>query len=338
MNNHALSDDFRWGMVGVGKIASQFAQALKAVENSRLHTVVGRNRERTSQFCLDNEVPAYADHLNAILEDPAIDAVYIATPHRSHYQLARECLLAGKPVLCEKPLTVNAGQARQLIELAQQRGVFMMEALWTRFLPIYKDVRHWLSTGRIGAVTSLHSSFGFVAARNPGDRLLNPDLAGGALLDIGIYNLCISQWVFGAQPETHRIRAKLGPTGVDEHDEITLDYPGERSSQFLCSFTQDLENAFIINGRYGSIRIHPGFWGASQATLYTSENADHMQRRETISRPFRANGLEYEIEAAQHCIRAGLLESPDMPLADTLGTMLLMDALRRDIGLKYAFE
>ena len=338
MSLQTVSRDFRWGLIGPGKIARQFAESLRVVENSRLHTVVGRNMDRARQFSLEHNVPAYSDHHHEMLEDPAIDAVYIATPHRYHYQLVRDCLLAGKPVLCEKPLTVNAGETRELIELARNSGLFLMEALWTRFLPIYKDVKHWLDTGRIGAVTSLNSSFGFVAPRNLADRLLNPDMAGGALLDIGIYNLSVSQWVFGAQPESHRISATLGPSGVDEYDSVTLNYQGQRSSEYLCSFIQVLENAFTITGQYGSIRIHPGFWGATQATLFPGEKADQSRRAETISRPFRATGLEYEIEAAQRCIREGLLESPDMLLADTLGTMVQLDALRRDIGLKYGFE
>jgi predicted dehydrogenase len=246
--------------------------------------------------------------------------------------------LAGKPVLCEKPLTVNAGEAQDLIELSRQQGVFLMEALWTRFLPIYEDVSQWLVAGKIGDVTSVTSSFGFAFPRKPQDRLLNPDLAGGALLDLGVYNLAMSQCIFGVQPISHSIDAYLGETGVDEHGRIALKYSDGRSSTFSNSMMQQLGNDLVIHGSGGHIRIHPMFWSATRATLVPCRKSKGSPGPVSISREFRATGLEYEIEAAAQCIRKGQIECPTMPHDDTLQTMKLMDALRCDMGLTYAFE
>lgn len=327
---------FRWGLIGPGRIAGQFAAALAAVDSSCLQGVVGRNKHKTHGFARKYGARSCHAALPGLLEDPEIDAVYIATPHRYHFELARDCLLAGKAVLCEKPLTVNASEAQQLIELSGRTGVFLMEALWTRFLPIYDQVRQWLVAGQIGSVSSINSSFGFVAPRKPHDRLLDHAMAGGALLDLGIYNLSMSQWVFGVEPTSHAIAGYLGETRVDEHNEVTLSYGDGRSSKFVCSLTRQLANDFTIHGTSGSIRIHEMFWGATQASLLTGLRSG--SRALTICRPFRATGLEYEIEAAQRCIRTGMIECPDIPHNSTLSTMRLMDTLRHDLGLVYDFE
>jgi predicted dehydrogenase len=328
----------RWGIIGPGKIAGEFAQALQVVEDAHLHAVAGRNKAKAAKFAHDHGARLSYDSHYALLDNPDIDAVYIATPHRYHYQMARDCLLAGKPLLCEKPLTVNSREALSLIELSQKQGVFLMEALWTRFLPVYEDISQWLLSGKIGEVQRITSSFGFVFPRDPQDRLLSHELAGGALLDLGVYNLAMSQWVFGIQPTAHTIKGYIGDTGVDEHNEITLDYSRGRQSTFTVSLQAQSENDFTIHGERGCIRVHPMFWNATQATLFVRDRSITSPRSTTIHRPLRATGLEYEIEAAARCIRTGLAECPAMPHRDTLATMQLMDSLRSDMGLTYAFE
>lgn len=324
----------RWGIIGPGRIASEFARALQVVEDSRLQAVSGRSKSKVEAFARTHGVAQCYDSHYALLHNPDVDVIYIATPHRYHYELARECLLAGKPVLCEKPLTVNAAQAQSLIELSRKQGVFLMEALWTRFLPIYEDIRQWLASGKIGRVQSISSSFGFEFPRDPHDRLLNRELAGGALLDLGVYNLATTQWVLGVQPDSHVIDGFIGETGVDEHDEVTLFYADGCTSKFSISLTKKLANDFVIQGERGSIRIHPMFWSATGATLLVNDS-DHAT---TLSRGFRATGLEYEIEAVARCIRGQLIECPEMPHKATLETIQLMDQLRRDMGLTYLFE
>jgi predicted dehydrogenase len=174
--------------------------------------------------------------------------------------------------LCEKPLTVNARESLELIELSRRHGVFLMEALWTRFLPIYDDINEWLVAGKIGEPTSITSSFGFAFTRNLDERLFNPELAGGALLDLGVYNLAMSQWVFGSQPISHTIEGYLGQTNVDERGVATLIYTDGRSSQFEISMVRELSNDLIIHGTGGHIRVHPMFWSATRATLFQQDN------------------------------------------------------------------
>lgn len=323
---------FRWGLIGPGRIAHNFAKGLAAVADARLQAVASREIARASVFAAQYGGARCYENYEALIADPELDAIYVATPHSHHFDLVRACLAAGKPVLCEKPLTVTAAQAEALFALAREHRVFLMEALWTRFLPIYGEIRKWLDEGRIGEIRLLSSSFGFKAPRNPEDRLFNPQLAGGALLDIGIYNLSVSQWVLARNPEGFSVSGHVGATGVDEQLAATLAYGEGLMSQFHCTLRAETANDFWIYGSEGHIRIHPMFWGATTATL--SDESGEL----TLVRPHRASGFEYQIEEAQRCIQEGRLESPVIPHADTQATMRLMDALRAQIGQRYPFE
>jgi predicted dehydrogenase len=302
------------------------------VEGAVLHAVASRNADRSKAFAQEFHAARAYDSYEALVSDPEIDAVYVATPHRFHCENAMLCLDADKPVLCEKPLTVNAAQAKDLVEKARTKGLFLMEGLWTRYFPIYHQVRQWLDRGEIGQVRLLTSTFGYETPRDLQDRLLNPDLAGGALLDIGVYNIAISQWVYGKNPQSFTAQSYLGETGVDELTTVNLHYDDGAASQFTCSFRVQTTNDFWIYGTEGHIRIHQMFWDTTRATLVASG------RELTVTRPFRGTGFEYEIEEAVRCIRQGKLESPAMPHAHTLANMELMDGIRAQIGLRYSFE
>jgi predicted dehydrogenase len=274
-----------------------------------------------------------------ILEDPLIDGVYVATPHAQHGEFVRQCLEAGKPVLCEKPLVPNLVQGTSLVELASRKNVFLMEALWTRFLPVYETVSAWLREDAIGPVHAIQSSFFFLAPADRAGRHYNPALAGGALLDLGVYNIAMTRWVIqqaaGSCPGPSSIRAtgSLADTGVDHRVSAMLTFPGGVTSQFVCGFDGSAENSMTIVGERGSIRLPSGFWGATEAWLERlGEPVQHEQA------PFRINGFEYEIEEAQRCIRAGLVESPRMTHADSLAALRWMDEIRRQVGVRYPFE
>jgi predicted dehydrogenase len=323
---------FRWGIIGPGRIAQAFARAIAVVADATIHAVASRDHARAQEFAQAYAVPTtYASYAD-LIADPAIDAIYIAIPHRFHVEQALRCLEAGKAVLCEKPLTVNAREASLLIETARAKRVFLLEAVWTRYLPIFQHVRRWLDAGSVGEIRLLSSTFGFSAARDPQDRLWNHDLAGGALLDLGIYNLTLSQWVMGAEPLAFSAQAILGATEVDELTAVNLQYANGGVSQWTCTLLADTSNSFHIYGSAGHIQVHTPFWGATRATLATAG------QELTVSEPFRASGFEYQIEDAMRCIRAGLIESPTMPHAQTLATMTLMDQIRARVGLRYRFE
>jgi predicted dehydrogenase len=338
MNAISTTSTLRWGLIGPGNIAEQFAEALTVIPGSRLHAVAGRSKHKAEQFAQDHGVEFYYDSHLALLDDSSVDAVYIATPHRYHFEQARDCLLAGKSVLCEKPMCVNAREAHELIELSRTNGVFLMEALWTRFLPIYEVVNQWLASGKIGTVTSVNSSFGFAIGGNRSGRLFDPALAGGALLDMGVYNISMSQWVFGSNPVGHSIEGVIGGTGVDEHSKTRLKYSGDRWSIFENSLTHKLDNALTIYGTQGRIRLDTMFWSATRATLTPFKSDSVSSPPVSAVRNFRATGLEYQIESAQRCIQSGLIECPEISHANTLDTMKVMDALRNDLGLIYEFE
>jgi predicted dehydrogenase len=323
---------FRWGIIGPGKIAHRFAQALEVVEDGVLHAVASRSAERACAFAAEYGAEWVYGSYSELAADKEVDAIYIATPHRFHHQNALECLSSGKPVLCEKPLTVNAAEAGDLIRTARLNGLFLMEALWTRCLPLYDQVQEWLEEGRIGDLKLCTSTFCFRPPSDPQHRTWNHELAGGALLDIGIYNIAVSQWAYGANPLSFDAHGWISETSVDGLTAATLVYENDRLSQFTCSFLLDGLNDFTIYGTEGRIRIHPGFWQATEATLVTGE------KERTVARPFRRNGFEYEIEEAMRCIREGRIESERMTHAHTLANMQLMDGIRARIGLQYSFE
>jgi len=322
---------FRWGLIGPGRIAHAFAEAIKVVDGAELYALASRDYHRGRAFAQQYDTPQVYSTYEKLAQDPDVDAIYIATPHRFHHEQARLCLEAGKPVLCEKSLTVNAQETQDLISLAKEKNLFLMEALWTRYLPIYQQVRQWLDAGAIGEVKHLNSSFGFRINRDLDDRLLNPDLAGGALLDVGIYPIAMSQWVCG-DPVSFSAHGYLGETGVDEYVAVNLQYANSCVSQFITNFVTTTRNDLTIYGSAGHIRVHPMFWGGTKATLVTEG------QELTVHKPFRASGFEYQIEEAMRCLQAGLRESPTMTHAHSLANMTLMDNIRQRIGMRYPFE
>lgn len=336
--------EFGWAIIGPGRIAHRFADAVHRLPGTCVRSVLGRDGRRAASFVADwsrpgKPAPRAAPDLDALLRDAGIDAVYVATPHSSHAEFIRGCLLAGKPVLCEKPMVPSLAIARELVSLARERRVFLMEALWTRFLPIYARVRDWLGSGAIGRVQAIQSSFCFHAPFDPGSRLFSADLAGGSLLDIGIYNVAVTRWVLesalGACPDATSLRAEgtLAPTGVDQRAVGTIVFPGGVVSQFVCALDGAADNSLRIFGDRGWIRLEPRFWEATEATL-----SRPGQPPETAQAPFRINGFEEEIEETMRCVRAGLTESARMPHDETLAIVGWLDELRRQIGVRYPFE
>ena len=323
---------FRWGLLGPGSIAERFAESLKVVDHACLVAVASRDRVRAQTFAgRFGDARAYGSY-EELYSDTNVDAVYICTPHRFHFEQIKACLLAGKAVLCEKPLTVNAEECRQLFAIAHENRVFLMEAMWTPFLPVYQQLENWLADDRIGEIKMLQSSFGFTVERDPQHRLFNHDLAGGILLDMGVYNVAVSQWLMDRMPDNIKAHGFIGDTGVDEMISASLDYGDGVSSQFQCSFHSQLANEFTICGSKGRILLGSFFWEGGKITLYRDGNT------ESCEQGFRGRGFEYEIEHVMQCIHLGLLESPVMSGEKTLQAMTIMDQIRNQIGLAYRFE
>jgi predicted dehydrogenase len=326
---------FRWGVIGPGGIANRFAGALPAVPGARLAAVFARDAAKGQAYADQWQreglpVARVTTVLDELLRSDDIDAVYIATPHSHHGEYVRAALEAGKPVLCEKPLVTTRAEGEALVALARSRGVFLMEALWTRFLPAYDLAARLLQEGAIGELRAMQSSFCFASVYDPQHRQWNPALAGGALWDIGIYNLAVTRWVLqqmnaGVCPEPERldVQVKLAPTGVDAAVNVTLHFPGGVTSQFRCGFDAASVNAFEALGSKAALRFPTDFWQSEAVEVVTRKAPP-----ERVSAPFVINGFEGEIAEAQACIRAGWVESPRMPHTETLALLGWMDAIR----------
>ncbi|TAG80092.1 MAG: gfo/Idh/MocA family oxidoreductase [Betaproteobacteria bacterium] len=335
---------FGWAVIGPGRIANRFAEAVCALPGMHLQHVQGRDRDRADAFARrwtrTSDAPiATTTELAEVLANDAVHGVYIATPHAFHCDAIRAAILARKPVVCEKPMVTDARAAAELFALSGSQRTFLMEAVWTRFLPLHHAVAEWLRAGLIGEVRSLQSSFCFNAPFDPKSRLFDPAQAGGALLDIGIYNLTVTRMVLAAAlgrcPTALRIDASalLAPTGVDQRLHATLYFPGGIASQFVCAIDSAADNSFHIFGEHGTITIHNGFWQATRATLKRTGQAPLE-----IKHPFRTNGFEYQIEAAVAAIRDGRIECDRIPHAETLETLRWMDQIRSLIGVRYPFD
>ncbi len=322
-----MTSDIRWGIIGLGAIARKFASDLAHVPDARLVAVGSRAQAKATAFAAEFKAArAYASY-HELVADREVDAVYIATPHPSHREDAILCLEAGKAVLCEKPVAVNHGELERMIAVARCTRVFFMEAMWTRFLPAMARVREWLASGAIGDPRMLSADFGFRCPWDPASRLLDPALAGGALLDVGVYPVALAHQLFGP-PERIAGLATIGSTGVDEQSAFVFAHAGGRLAVLSCAVRTATPQEARIDGELGRIVI-PEFWHAQSARLVTPE------RREQIETPFPGHGYQFEAIEVGRCLRAGLLESPHITHGESLHVMRTLDELRRQWGLRY---
>lgn len=319
----------RWGILGTGRIARDFAAGLSATPDAVLAAVGSRGVDSAASFAGAFEVPLAFGSYEALVACPEIDIVYIATPHPMHAANAILALRAGKAVLCEKPFAMNRREAGEMVALARAKNLFLMEAMWTRFMPALAEVKRIIASGEIGAVTQLHADFGFSATPDPAHRVNDPTLGGGALLDLGIYPLSIACALLG-QVEAVQAQAIMGETGVDLTTAFTMRHAGGTLSVCSCSLRARAPSELVVSGTRGSVRMHRMFHMAESITV---DLLDGPSR--TISTPWIGNGYAHEAIEAGRCLREGLLESPAMTHDDTLAIMGLLDTIRKQIGLRY---
>ena len=327
-----MSTPLRWGILAPGSIARQFATGLQALPSAELVAVGSRTLARAEDFAAKFHVPRTYGSYAQLAADPQVDAVYVASPHPFHMEHAILCLEAGKAVLCEKPFTLNFKQARQLVKIARKNKTFLMEAMWTRFIPIMAQVRQWVDNGAVGDVHLVAADFGFRAGFNPEGRLFNPALGGGALLDIGVYTISFAAMILGSDPVYINGIAHLGPSGVDEQAGMLLGYAGGAMANLSTSIRTTTPGEARIVGTEGTIAVDPPFWKSTAATL---KNGAGEKRVELA---MEGNGYNYEAAEVARCLRQDELESPLMPLDESLEIMKIMDALRAQWGLKYPVE
>jgi len=324
-----MAEAVRWGIIGTGKIARAFATALKDVPGAVLAGVASRSQDKAAAFGLDFGARSAYGSYEALVQANDIDLVYIGTPHPQHADNALMALRAGKGVLCEKPFTMNLREAEQVVTLARSKRLFLMEAMWTRYLPAYQQVKRILASGEIGTPRQVVADFGFAASFGPEHRVFNPALGGGALLDLGIYPLSVAAGLLGPVLEV-RAQAEMGATGVDVQTGFMLKHAGGAMSVCSCSFLARSPAELTVAGELGQVRMNTMFHRATSVTVKLADGAER-----TIETPYLGNGYVHEIIEAQRCWREGLLESPAMPLKETLALMGVMDEIRRQIGLRY---
>jgi predicted dehydrogenase len=320
---------FNWGIIGLGKIAHRFADDLLLIPNARLHAVASSSTDRAREFAQKYKVPYAYGNYNDITKVPGLDAIYIASAHTSHCAHTLLCLKNNIPVLCEKPFAMNAVEVEQMIGLAMEKQTFLMEAMWTRFLPTTIKVLEMIQSGMIGEVLSLKADFGFQGTFNPDRRLFNADLGGGSLLDVGIYPVFLSLLLFG-KPDSIKAMATIGVTNVDENCGMLLSYGEEKMAMLYSSIITETPTEAYIFGEKGCIRINGRWHEATSVTVLL-----HDQEPKDYFFEFHSTGYRYEAEEVMRCVAAGKLESDILPLQFSRNLMELLDQIRLEAGIFY---
>ncbi|WP_339725501.1 Gfo/Idh/MocA family oxidoreductase [uncultured Paraglaciecola sp.] len=324
---------FNWGVIGPGNIANTFAKAIAPSKKGKILAVASRSKERASEFAETYHIEKTYSDYGQMLADPEIDIIYIATPHNFHYQQAKMCLQAGKHVLVEKPCTVNAEQMKVLVELAQSKNLLLQEALWSRFMPCLSQLRQLLNEGIIGDIQYIQSEIGFAFQKRQKSRLLKAELAGGSLLDLGIYSITVSQFLLDEHPDIVTAMGQLTDQQVDGHVFANMHYPSGRFAQFTCSMLAQTSNTMRIVGTDGYVNLPACFWDTDKAEVFRDNSLI-----QTIDIPHPVNGFEYQIEASMDCIQQNRLYSEVMSHRDSVTVLEVMDDIRQQIGVQFPQE
>jgi len=322
----------RWGILGTGKIAKAFATALREVPDAELAAVASRSIDSATEFAKEFGARRAHGTYQALADDEGVDVVYIATPHAMHHENALMCLNGGKALLVEKAFTLNRRQAQEIADLARQRKLFVMEAMWTRFQPAMLEAKRLIDMGEIGNVRNLQADFGFPAEAGPEHRLFNPALGGGSLLDLGIYPLSMAAFFLGPVSGVQGY-GELTPAGVDTQASFVLRHAGGALSACSCSLNSWTPTTMTICGDKGFLRLHGRFHQTERFTIGQSRGPERE-----FHFPRIGNGYAHEAMEVGRCLREGLLESPEMPLDETVALMGVLDDLRSQLGVRYSVD
>ncbi|WP_091606896.1 Gfo/Idh/MocA family protein [Arthrobacter koreensis] len=332
----ATGRTLRWGVVATGRIASRVTEDIARLEDAVLQAVSSRSEATAVDFAdrfgfassyYDDE--ARGKGYRQLFADPEVDVVYIASPHAQHYELAREALEAGKHVLCEKSITINAAELADLIEIAGRRGVFLMEAVWTRFLPCINRLWEIISSGELGEIQWVQADLGFPAPYDPASRLWDPAAGGGALLDLTVYPLTLAVGALGF-PQRVQASGTLNADGVDTQNALNLGYDSGAQAQLTSSLLASGPRTATICGSEGWVRTGAPLHNPVELHIHQHMGPSRTERFQQVG-----NGYTYELREVTRCIQEGLAESPTMPLCDSLQTMQFFDEVRAQIGVRY---
>ena len=330
MNN--MSKIIKWGILGSGRIAHKFAEGLKVLPDAKLEAVASKTEGKAESLGKMFGVKNIYNNYEELVKNPAVDVIYIATTHNFHYENALLCLNHGKPVLCEKPFTLNAIQAEGLINTACSNNLFVMEAMWTRFFPCIVKLNELLDKGILGEIQHFKADFGIKQELDPKGRSFNPDLGGGALLDLGVYPISFARMIYKQSPSIIKSSAYIGKTKVDEKSCYLFEYENGQTAMLSSSNRLIMPHDAFIFGTKGYLEI-PNFFHPSKMILKLEG-----KRKKTIKIPFKSTGYNYEAREVMSCLNAGKIESEIMPLDETLEIMKTMDILRSQWHFKYPGE
>jgi predicted dehydrogenase len=324
-----MTTPISWGIVATGGIARQFVEDLRHAPGAQVAAVASRANDTARAFADRHGIPRAYGTWQDLADDDGVDIVYVAGPHPAHFAATELMMSAGKAVLCEKPFTMDATEAAALIDLARERGVFLMEAMWMRTNPAIRAALALVREGAIGEVVAVRADMALVGPYPPEHRLRAPSLGGGALLDLGVYPVTLAHLFLDA-PATVAAMGVLTPEGVDETTAVLMRDANGAHAQLPCSIRADMTVSATVSGTTGRIEIPRRFYKPNGFTLRREDaEPEHMDH------PMTGNGLHYEAIEAMRCLRDGLTESPLVPLADTLDIMRILDDVRERIGVRY---
>ena len=320
---------YRWGIIGAGWIASQFAEDLQLLPQAELRAIASRSEERANTFAKKLDIPCAYGSWEEMYNDDNIDIVYIATYHTFHFENTLACLKNGKSVICEKPFTMNQRELIKLVETARANKVFLMEGIWTRFLPSMKKVLGIIKSGELGNLKNVYADFGFRLDYDPKHRLYDPDKGGGALLDIGIYPVFISMLAAG-KPLAIQAMARFTESGVDHSCNMIFSHANDIVSSLNC--TLENESPVEANLLFEKGRILMESWWLTPGPIKVFREA---QDPEQINFPESGHGHHYEAAEVMRCLDEGLSESPSLPLSFSLDISETLDKIRSICGITY---
>lgn len=324
-----MKQNISWGILGCGSIAQKFIEDLRLVSGVEVTAVASRSAERATQFAAENQVATAYGSYQELAQDQSIDVIYIATRHPQHVENSLLCLQHGKHVVCEKPMAMSKAEAEQVIQLAKEKNLFFMEAIWTRFFPTIERLLQFLAEDKIGEIKLIQADFGFQASPQK-DRLFTKSLGGGSLLDIGMYPLYLSLLTLGMPDDLHAI-ANFSESGIDESCAIMLSYKQGAMASLSSTFSTFTPGNAWIHGTKGSLKLHRMFHEPDQLSFY-----ENMQHVDTWQSERKGRGYVYEIEHVNQCIQNGKTESELLPHQVSLNLQQLLDQTRAAIGLTYS--
>ena len=323
-----------WGIIGLGKIARQFADDLRLLPNARLHAVASTSLERAESFAAEFGAAHAFGRYEDIVQCPDLDVVYVATPHPFHCENALLCLENGLPVLCEKPFAMNMAEARRMVAAARRSRVFLMEALWTRFIPAFEQVMQLVENGEIGELHTIKADLGFKMPIDLASRVYNKNLGAGSLLDLGIYPALLALSFFGKpEPENICAAATFTPTDVDESCAFSFQYPGGRLALCHSTIAANTSLGAHLYGTEGTIFLHPRWHHTQKITISRYDGRQETFRDLDI--PYLGRGYSYEADHVMQCLENEMLESEIVPLDFTLDLVETLDTIREKVGLVY---